>query len=262
MSWKLATFNANGIRARLGIILDWLEAQRPDVLCLQETKVQDRDFPLAPLQEAGYQAAFWGQKSYNGVATLTRRPPRRVLRGFEGDGLPPEEQARLITLEVDGVWVVNTYVPQGREVADPAFRYKLEFLGRLGDWLAGRFSPPRERLILAGDMNVAPRDLDVFDPQRMRDKVTCHPEERRALARLVDWGLEDVFRRLHPEKQQFTFWDYRLPRALKRNLGWRIDHIYASPPLARACRAAWVDTGPRALPKPSDHTFLWASFEL
>ncbi len=262
MSWKLATFNTNGIRARLGIILDWLESEQPDVLCIQETKVQDKDFPLAPLQEAGYQAAFWGQKSYNGVATLTRRPPRQVLRGFAGDGRPPEEQARIITLEVDGVWVVNTYVPQGREVGDPAFQYKLDFLERLRAWLAARFSPQEDALVLAGDMNVAPRDLDVFDPQRMQGKVTCHPEERRALARLVEWGLEDVFRRLHPETQQFTFWDYRLPRALKHNLGWRIDHIYASASLARACTAARVDTGPRALPKPSDHTFLVATFDM
>lgn len=260
MSWKLATFNANGIRARLGIIRDWLEAEQPDVLCVQETKVQDKDFPRAPLEELGYRASFWGQKSYNGVATLTRRPPGQVLRGFAGDGLPPEEQARLITVEVDGVWVVNTYVPQGREVADPAFQYKLDFLERLRAWLAKRFSPQKDHLVLAGDMNVAPRDLDVFDPERMQGKVTCHPKERQALARLVEWGLEDVFLRLHPEKQQFTFWDYRLPQAPKRNLGWRIDHIYASAPLARACTAARVDTAPRSLPKPSDHTFLLAEF--
>ena len=166
MSWKLATFNANGIRARLGIIRDWLEAEQPDVLCIQETKVQDKDFPLAPLEELGYRASFWGQKSYNGVATLTRRPPGQVLRGFAGDGLPPEEQARLITVEVDGVWVVNTYVPQGREVADPAFQYKLDFLERLRAWLAKRFMGApgvgKGRVQVIGGVSLGPRERAVI----------------------------------------------------------------------------------------------------
>lgn len=261
MKWKLATFNVNGIRARMPILLDWLAAARPDVLCLQETKVQDKDFPSGPLAEAGYQAAFWGQKSYNGVAVLTRSRPERVIIGFGDDGRPPEEQARIITVEVDGVTVINTYVPQGREVGDPAFQYKLDFFQRLEDFIKARFSPDHQ-LIWTGDVNVAPSDRDVFDPQRMEGKVTCHPDERAALERIRAWGVDDVFRLHHPEEKQFTFWDYRLPKSFQRDLGWRIDHIYAARPLARACTAAYVDSEPRGWAKPSDHAPMAAEFDL
>jgi len=259
MIWKAATFNANSLRARLPIVLDWLKKAAPDVLCLQETKVQDQDFPLKPIQEAGYQAAFWGQKAYNGVAVLTRREPSQVLKGLPVGEV--DEQARIITVLVDGVWVVNTYVPQGREVQDPAFGYKLDFLARLGRWFAERFSPDAP-LLWAGDLNIAPEPLDVYDPQRLEGEVCFHPKERQALARNVAWGLTDLFRLHHPGEKQFTFWDYRLPASFKRNLGWRLDHLLATRPLAGACRACAVDAEPRGLPKPSDHTFVWAEFEL
>ena len=258
MTWKLANFNVNGIRARLPILLDWLRQAAPDVACLQETKCQDADFPLAEIQAAGYQAAYHGQKSYNGVAVLSRRTPERVGKGFENG--QPAEEARLLTALVDGVWVVNSYVPQGREPSHPAFQAKLDFLAQLGAWLAERFRPG-DRLVLLGDLNVAPGPLDVFDPQRLEGQVGFHPAERQALARVMEWGLVDLFRLHHPQERQFSFWDYRLPKSFERNLGWRIDHLLATRPLAQACRAAWVDAGPRGLAKPSDHTPVLAEFD-
>ena len=259
MKWKAATFNCNGIRARLPILLDWLKENSPDVLCLQETKVQDKDFPAEALKEAGYFAAFWGQKSYNGVAVLSRREPTEVMKGLPvGEA---DEQARVITVLLDGVWVVNTYVPQGRDVDDPAFKYKLDFLARLNKWFPQKFAKDKP-LLWVGDFNIAPGPLDVYDAKRHEGQVCFHPEEQKALAKIADWGFTDLFRLHHPEEIQFTFWDYRLPSALKRNLGWRIDHLMATSPLAQACGDCWVDVGPRALPKPSDHTLVLAEFEL
>ncbi|MFH1034718.1 MAG: exodeoxyribonuclease III [Pseudomonadota bacterium] len=259
MEWTLATFNVNGIRARLDLLLGWLERAAPDVVCLQEIKCEDQSFPAEALARAGYSAAWWGQKSYNGVAILSRRRPAQVLKGFE-DGQPLEE-ARLISALVDGVWVVNSYVPQGRDPDHPAFQYKLAFLERLGRFLAGRFTPA-DPLVWLGDINVAPEPLDVFDPQRLEGQVGFHPAERQAYARVKAWGLSDLFRRLHPEEKQFTFWDYRLPKSLQRNLGWRIDHLLATEPLAGACQQAWVDMEPRGREKPSDHTPMLARFQL
>ncbi len=259
MSWTLATFNVNGIRARMPVVLKWLEQRSPEVVCIQETKVQDKDFPAAPLEEAGYRVAFWGQKSFNGVAVLTKNEPEEVRIGF-GDG-QPDDQARLITALVDGVWLVNTYMPQGQEVGAPAFEYKLKFFDRLRVWLEANFSP-ESPLIWTGDMNVAPEDIDVFDPKRMAGKVGCHPDERKALEQVAGWGLSDCFRQHHPDVKQFTFWDYRLPKSFQRNLGWRLDLVMATQSLAAVCSAAEVDSEPRGWTKPSDHTPVLATFDL
>jgi len=259
MRLKVATFNVNGVRARLGILLEWLREQSPDLLCLQETKVQDQDFPAGDFAALGYQAAFWGQKSYNGVAVLGQGAFEEVRKGF-GDGQPNEE-ARLIAVRAYGMWVVNTYVPQGRDVADPAFQAKLAFFASLESWLRAGFSPERPLLWL-GDLNVAPAAADVFDSKRMEGQVCFHPAEREALARTAAWGLTDLYRLRHPETKQFTFWDYRLPKSFARDLGWRIDHILASAPIAAACVDAWVDVGPRGRKKPSDHTPVLAEFDL
>ncbi len=259
MSWTLATFNVNGIRARLPILVSWLAQAAPDVVCLQEIKCQDPDFPVEEVNAAGYQAVWWGQKSYNGVALLSRRPAEEARKGF-GDG-QPDEEARLLSARVDGVWVVNSYVPQGRDPGHPAFQAKLAFLERMVAWLAARFQPG-DRLVWLGDLNVAPGPLDVFDPERLEGQVGFHPAERQALAKAQAWGLVDLFRLRHPGERQFSFWDYRLPKSFQRNLGWRIDLLLASQPLAQACRDAWVDTAPRGLEKPSDHTPVLASFDL
>lgn len=257
MSWLVATFNCNGIRARMPILLDWLAANSPDVLCLQETKVQDKDFPAGPLEEAGYRAAYWGQKSYNGVAILSRVAPEEVWRGFDDGG--EEDQARLVSARFGDRWVVNTYIPQGREVGSEHFAYKLEFFARLGRWFGERFDP-RQEVLWCGDLNVAPADLDVHDPDKLRGHVCFHPDEQAALAETMGWGFSDLFRRHHPDQRQFTFWDYRVPRGFKRDIGWRIDHIMVTAPLAAASVDCWVDPEPRGLVKPSDHTFLVAEF--
>jgi len=255
MSWSLATFNVNGVRARLPLLLDWLKQNQPEVVCLQETKVIDADFPAKAFAELGYQARFHGQKSFNGVAVLSRAEPAEVLTGLDdGDG-----QARVLTVKFDHAWVVNLYVPQGREVGHEAYAYKLAFLARVRAWLTERFKPSQP-LAVVGDMNVALTDLDVFDPKRMAGKVSCTDQERAAIQALMDWGLIDTFRQHHPEDKQFTFWDYRLPQSFKRNLGWRIDLILASKPLAQACEDCLVDTAPRGLAKPSDHTPVMARF--
>ena len=255
MTWSLATFNVNGVRARLPLLLEWLADAAPEVACLQETKVQDGDFPAEAFAELGYKASFHGQKSFNGVAILSKDEPSQVLIGL-GDG---DEQARVMAVRLPQAWVVNFYVPQGREVGHEAYAYKLAFLARARAWLEERFSPG-EPLALVGDMNVAPTDLDVYDPKRMEGKVTCTDAERQALQKLRDWGLEDLFRRFHPDQKQFTFWDYRLPQSFKRNLGWRIDFVLATPPLAQACGECLVDVDPRGRPKPSDHTPVVARF--
>lgn len=255
---KIATFNANSIRARLPIILDWLAAEAPDALCVQETKAQDADFPADALREAGYHAAFTGQKSYNGVALLTRAPVEEPIIGL-GDGAEDPEQARLVAGTVCGVPIVNTYVPQGFEPGTDKFAYKLEWLERLGAFFARRFSPGAP-LVWAGDFNIAPAPEDVYDPVKMQGACGFHPDEHAALERLRAWGFTDVFRKLVSEPGQYTFWDYRLRGGLSRNLGWRIDHIWATAPLAERAERAWIDLAPRRLEKPSDHTFLAVEF--
>jgi len=259
MSWKLATFNVNGVRARLAAVLDWLQNHQPEVLCLQETKCQDKDFPFDSFREIGYTAGVRGQKAYNGVAVLTKTFPTEIRPGFM-DG-EPDEEARLIAVLIEGIWVVNTYIPQGRDPADPAFTSKLNFFSRLRGWFEKNFNPDQP-LIWTGDLNVAPEPMDVFDPKHLDGQVGFHPAERRALIEAKSWGFVDVFRQLHPDQKQFSFWDYRLPKAFEKNLGWRLDHIMTTRPLARVCLECAVDTGPRGKPKPSDHTPVWAEFDL
>jgi exodeoxyribonuclease-3 len=258
VGWKIATFNVNGLRARLGIVLDWLNQQKPQVLCLQETKVPDPDFPAAALQEAGYRLAFTGQKSYNGVAVLCQNEPQETQVGL-GDG-EDDPEARFLAVKVDGVWVANAYLPQGRDAEDPSFQYKLRYFERVLAWLKAHHKPSG-KLILTGDLNVAPQPIDVYDPKRLEGQPDYHPEVRAAFQLFLGWGLKDLYRQHHPEDKQFTFWDYRLPKAFQRNLGWRIDHILATAPLAKACRDCWVDSAPRGLAKPSDHTPVLAEFE-
>jgi exodeoxyribonuclease III len=259
MKWKLATFNVNGVRSRQAVLLAWVAQNMPDALCLQEIKCQEPDFPVGPFAGLGYVASIFGQKSFNGVAILTREEPQEVLRGF-GDG-GPDEEARLIAVKVNGIWVVNTYVPQGRDPEHPKFQVKLGFFERLGRWLDGRFSP-QTPLVWTGDINVAPEDIDVFSPERMKGKIGFHPDERKALEDVKAWGLTDLFRKHHPEEKQFTFWDYRLPQSFARNLGWRLDHILATEPLARISTDCRADPEPRGAETPSDHTPVWAEFEL
>lgn len=256
---KIATFNVNSIRRRLPIVLDWLKRQQPDVLCLQETKVQDAEFPVDELNKTGFHVFFRGMKGYNGVALLSRYRPDSVSFGFTPRD--QREAPRIMTTVIDGITIVNTYVPQGFEIDSPKYEYKLNWFKRLRTYFAARFSPT-QRMIWCGDMNVAPAPIDVHSPEKHLDHVCFHEAARRAYQRTVAWGFEDVFRRLHPTRQQFTFWDYRRPDAVEANRGWRIDHILATPALAARCRAVGVDMKPRLAPHPSDHTILWAKFSL
>lgn len=254
---RVATFNVNSVRTRLPIILAWLDTYTPDVFCMQETKVQDEQFPRDAFTEAGYHVLMSGQKSYNGVAIATRRPASLLAIGLD-DGGPPD-RARLIAAVLDGTVVVNTYVPQGRDPSHEDFEYKLQWLARLKAWFTNHFDPSVP-LLWMGDFNVAPEEIDVHDPVRLNGHVGFHPREREALADLKSWGFVDVFRRHVESGGTYTFFDYRAKDAVARGIGWRVDHIWATSPLAQRSSAAWIDLGPRTVARPSDHTVLAAEF--
>ena len=255
---KIASFNTNGIRARLPIIEGWLKKETPDILCIQETKVQDQDFPRESFEDLAYHCTFRGQKSFNGVAVLSKTPPREVSYGFDdGDA---KEEPRIVKVSVNNIQIVNTYVPQGTAPDSERFQYKLQWFQRLRDYFSEHFRPD-EPVLWAGDFNVAPEPMDVYDPEKLLGSVCFHPEEHKALSTVKSWGFTDVFRMHHPDEKAYTFWDYRVPYAFRRGIGWRVDHIWATSCLAEKSRRSWIDVGPRELEKPSDHTFILAEFE-
>jgi len=257
---KIATFNANSIRSRLDQVLGWLAREAPDVLALQETKVQDQDFPAAAFQEAGYHVVFRGQKAHAGVAIASRKAPQQVAFGLDDDG-PPDE-ARLVRAVIDGIPLVNTYVPQGRAPDSEHFAYKLAWLARLRAFFERHYAPD-EPLVWLGDFNIAPEPIDVHDPKGLLGHVAFHPDAWAALERLRQWGFVDLLRALHPgEAGLYTYYDYRVRDAVERGIGWRVDHIWATAPLARRCTSVWIDVAARKAERPSDHTFLVAEFAL
>jgi len=258
MTLTVATFNTNSVRARLGIIEEWLERERPDVLSLQETKVQDADFPVDRFESLGYQVVFRGQKKYNGVAVATRLSVSDVRKDLSDEGA--DQEARFVSCRVGEIPLINVYVPQGRAVGTEPFERKLRWLRSLLDHVMEVYDS-KGPLVITGDFNVARDSRDVYDSEGFEGQVCFHPDEREILERFFAWGLADVFRELQPEGGHYTFWDYRIPNALKRNLGWRIDYILATPPLAETCHRVHIDTDARALEKPSDHTFLVAEFQ-
>lgn len=246
---RLATWNVNSVRARLDRLVAFLGRARPDVLCLQELKVPDQEFPFEPLRAAGYHAAVHGQRTYNGVAILAREPPADVAAGLDdGDA---DDQARLIAASVAGFRVVSAYVPNGQVVGSDKWAYKLAWLGRLRRWLE-RHADPAGPLVLAGDFNVAPEDGDVARPGEWGDSVLCHEDARRALREVTAWGLVDAVRLHHQGPGPFTWWDYRM-LAFPRGNGLRIDHVFLTASLAARCTAASVDRDERKGKLPSDH---------
>ncbi len=256
---RVATFNVNSIRSRMPVVAHWLNDNRVDLLCLQETKVQDPEFDIRPFNEMGYEIIFRGRKATAGVAIASLRPLSDVKAGF-GDGEEPDDGPRLIRGRLGDVLVINTYVPQGKSIDHPDYAYKLRFLERMRGLLS-RESAPGEPLVWVGDLNVAPTDIDVTNPSNKRDHVCFHETLKEVFESVKSWGLVDVFRKHRPGEGEFSFFDYRVKDSLSRNIGWRIDHILATPALADRSIDAWVDRQPRSWDRPSDHTPVVAVFD-
>lgn len=257
---RIATFNVNSIRSRLHAVERLIEHDAPDVICFQETKCQNADFPQDFFASRGYETAFMGMKSYNGVAIASRLGIGGASFGV-GDGRDTEQdRCRLAIADVRGVTVICAYMPQGREVGTGEFAYKLDFFARVRAMLDARYDPSG-MLLLAGDLNVAPTDIDVTHPENKRGHVCFCDEAKRALADVTAWGLVDVYRMHRPDPGEFSFWDYRVKGALERNIGWRIDHLLASRPLADVCKDAYTARELRAMEKPSDHTAVAGDFD-
>ncbi len=245
---KLATWNVNSLKVRLSQLLDWIAADPPDIVCLQETKLDDPKFPVSDIEAAGYQVAYSGQKTYNGVAIVSRNPAAEVSTGIAGF---PDEQKRVIAATFGSVRVVDAYVPNGQSVVSDKYRYKLDWLNAFTRWLEEELARYPE-LAVVGDFNIAPESRDVHDPKAWEGQVLCSEAERDALKKLIALGLVDSFRLFEQPEKSFTWWDYRL-NAFKRGMGLRIDHILLSPALAKRCNGVSILKDMRALERPSDH---------
>jgi len=254
---KAASFNVNCLRAREPLVLNWLKQKRPDILCVQETKVQDEEFPVDGFEKAGYRCVFKGQKSYNGVAIFSRKKLTDLSFGFEEE---PADEARLIKARYREIYIVNTYVPQGYKPESEKFQYKLNWFRRLRAYFENNFRPD-EPLLWMGDFNVAPAAIDVYEPDMLWGHVCFNERVQQALKEVMDWGFVDVFRKHCKQEGHYTYWDYRLRGSVKRNLGWRLDHILATMPLAEKSTACYIDKNPRLEDRPSDHTPIVAEFE-
>jgi exodeoxyribonuclease III len=248
---RIASWNVNSVRARLEHLREWLARASPDVVCMQETKVEDDKFPLDALGDAGYRVVHFGQKTYNGVAIAARYGVALddVKKNLDGDD--DESPRRYLAATIEGVRVINVYVPNGQAVGTKPFLYKLAWFDRLLLELGERHKP-EQPLLICGDFNVAPADIDVYDPRKWAGQVLCHPDERAALSRLLDWGLVDAFRALHPEDRSYSWWDYRMG-AYRKNHGLRIDLALVTRPLLERTKDVWVDRSTRELERPSDH---------
>lgn len=255
---KIASWNVNSIRARLSTLTRWLDAQQPDILLLQETKVTDNDFPSEDLSRRGYAVVFAGQKSYNGVAILSQHPIRHVTVGLPGDG--PEADKRLIAASIQGLRITCAYVPNGKDVTHPAFAEKLRWLDRLRDYLQTERASHGLPLLVGGDFNVAHESRDVWAPQRFEGQLLFHPDERTRLDSLLACGFFDSFRQFCTEPAHYSWWDYRgySPAA---NRGLRIDYLFVDESLRSRVRAAGIDIEPRQWDKPSDHTPVWLELD-
>ncbi|MHB1563804.1 MAG: exodeoxyribonuclease III [Leptospirillum sp.] len=253
---KLASWNVNSLKVRLDQVKDWLSANTPDCLCLQETKTTNEDFPHSTFLEMGYQSLFNGQKTYNGVAILSRHPLRDPVYDIPGFD---DHQKRVISADVNGIRVVNCYIPNGQDLGTEKFQYKMEWLTALTKYLE-TLKPRNLPVILTGDFNITPTDLDLWDPEGMRDQIFCSKEEREHLQRMFDMGFSDCFRQENPETRQYSWWDYR-QGMFRQNKGLRIDLILASAPLKPLHRHSFIDPDPRRSERPSDHTPVVSEFD-
>ena len=254
---RIATWNVNSLRVRLSQVLDWLQAQQPDILALQETKIVDQDFPQQAFTELGYQVCFAGQKTYNGVAVISREAGHDVVTDLPDLDDP---QRRVLGITLGPVRLLNLYVPNGSEVGSEKYAYKLDWLSKLITYTEQQLAS-HEWLVILGDFNIAPADDDVYDPERWRDKILCSEPERSALQRVLALGLHDTFRRFEQQPDSYSWWDYRTA-AFRRNHGLRIDLILASSALSTRCQSCVIDTQPRRLERPSDHAPVLATFDL
>jgi exodeoxyribonuclease III len=260
---KIATWNVNSVRTRLDHVVNWLRETSVDVLCLQETKVVDELFPRQELSALGYEAAVLGQKSYNGVALVSKLPIANLSHGFApvlGDSIGDlDDQKRVISATISDLTIVNLYVPNGSAVDSEKYLYKLRWLEALGNYLQKRLQET-DRLLVCGDFNVALEDIDIHNPKGREKMVMATDVERLAVKQAVlDLGLTDVFRKFNSEPEQFSWWDYRTG-AFRRNAGWRIDHIYLSSALYQQAIGCTIDRSPRELTQPSDHTPVIVEF--
>lgn len=248
MALKLATWNVNSLKVRLGQLLEWIATGAPDIICLQETKLDDPKFPVNEIEAAGYEVVFSGQKTYNGVAIVSRMPCSDVLCGIPGFD---DAQKRVIAAMVGNLRIVDAYVPNGQSVDSDKYRYKLDWLNAFTRWLEGELAR-YPALAVVGDFNIAPEPADVHDPKAWEGQVLFSKPEREAFRGLIDLGFVDSFRLFDQPEKSFTWWDYRL-NAFKRGMGLRIDHILLSPSLAKQCREVSIVKDMRALERPSDH---------
>jgi exodeoxyribonuclease-3 len=251
---KIASWNVNSLNVRLPHLLEWLKIGNPDVLVLQETKLEDHKFPQAEIEAAGYHVVFDGQKTYNGMAILSKTEITEVQRGIPGFA---DEQKRVLAATVDGVRIIDLYVVNGQAVGSEKYEYKLRWLDAVTDWVRDEMQR-YPQLVVLGDFNIAPEDRDVHDPVEWNDdSILTSTAERAALSKLLALGLHDSFRLHSDEAGVFSWWDYRMA-GFRRNLGLRIDHILLTAPLLAECTAAGIDKTPRALEQPSDHAPVWA----
>jgi exodeoxyribonuclease III len=253
---KIATWNVNSIGIRLEQMLAWLEDTGTDVLCVQETKCVDSNFPCDPIKEAGFDVAFFGEKSYNGVAIISKHEITDVQKGFHDD--EDDSPKRLIVGTVKGIRIINTYIPNGTELWTDKFKFKLDWLQRLRRFFDENCSVDSD-VLLCGDFNVAPDPLDVWSPAAWEGKLHFSRPERAAIHYVKQWGFTDVFRQMNGDVKEYSWWDFR-SGAWQRNHGLRIDHIWTSPPLAAKCTGCWIDKEPRKGERPSDHTPVVAEF--
>lgn len=254
---KLATWNVNSLKVRLPHVIDWLSQHQPEILCLQETKLVDDNFPIADFAAIGYQAVFTGQKTYNGVAILSRQPGVDAVAAIPGFA---DEQKRVVAATYGDVRVVCVYVPNGEAAGSEKYQYKLAWLPALTHWLRQELNH-YPKLAVLGDFNIAPEDRDVHDPKLWEGSVLCSQPERDAFTALLGVGLRDGFRLFEQPEKSYTWWDYRM-MAFRLNRGLRIDHILLSEELARTCVSCQIDKAPRKLERPSDHTPVVAELSL
>ena len=255
--FKIASWNVNSLRVRLPHVLDWLRTNSPDVLALQETKLTDDIFPVEQFAAAGYQAIYSGQKTYNGVAILSKLPLQLVSAEFPGF---VEPQKRVLCATAGKIGVLNLYVPNGSEVGSDKYQYKLDWLSHLQSY-ARNVLEQHTYCILLGDFNIAPADQDVYDPAEWQGQVLCSEPERTHFFRLIDAGFKDCFRLFPQQENSYSWWDYRAA-GFRRNRGLRIDHILADTGLAGRCVSCQIDKAPRKLEQPSDHAPIFAEFDI